>query len=80
MLRKIFYLQLDADSFKLISKTNKYQLTEKSYSCTMLQSYVQNITIANFTRPVFNAFDKGKGCIAAPNHIRCTVPKYATPE
>ena len=37
-----------------------------------------NTATANF-RPVVNVFDNSKDFIAALNHIRCTVPKYATP-
>ena len=46
----------------------------------MLQFHIQILKIANFTRPVFNVFDKSKYCIAALNHIRYTVPKHAAPE
>ena len=63
-----------------MSKTNKYQLTENILQLQNVTKLNTNTTITNFTRPAFNVFDKGKDCIAAPNHIRCTVPKYATPE
>ena len=63
-----------------MSKTNKYQLTENTLQLQSVAKLYTNTTITNFTRPVFNVFDKGKDCIAALNHIRCTVPKYTTPE
>ena len=63
-----------------MSKTNKFQLIENILQLQNVAKLFTNTTIANFTRPVFNVFDKSKDCIAALNHIRCTVPKYATPE
>ena len=63
-----------------MSETNKYQLTENILQLQNVTKLYTNTTITNFTRPVFNVFDEVKDCIAALNHIRCTVPKYATPE
>ena len=61
-------------------KTNKYQLTENILQLHNVTILYTNTIIANFTRPVFNVFDKSKDCIAALNHIRCTFPNYATSE
>ena len=63
-----------------MSKTNKYQLAENKLQLQNATKLYTNATITNFTRPVLNVFDKSKGCIAAPNHTRCTVPKNANPE
>ena len=61
-----------------MSKTNKYQLTENILQLQIVTKLYTNVAMANFTRPVFHVFDKSKDCIAALNHIRCTIPKYAT--
>ena len=63
-----------------ISKTNKYQLTEAILQLQNVTNLYTNTTVTNFTRPIFDVFYKSKDCIAALNHIRCTVPEYATPE
>ena len=63
-----------------MSKTNKYQLTENILQLQNVTKLYTNTAIINFSTPVFNDFDKGKDCVAALNHIRCAVPKYATLE
>ena len=63
-----------------MSKTNIYQPTEKiMLQLNNVANLYINATIANFTRPISNVFDKSKDYIAALNQIKCTVPKYATP-
>ena len=62
----------------LVSKTNKYQPTGNILQLQNFAKLYTNTTIANFSRSVFNVFDKSRDCIAALNHIRCTVPKYTT--
>ena len=64
----------------LKGKTNKCQTAEiylKFYKATISDT---NITIADFVRQIFDVFDKDEDCIAARNHIRCTVPKHTGPE
>ena len=63
------------------SKTNIYQLTENLLKIIRKLCYnsimflYTNTMIVDCARPVFNVFDKTRGCIATSNHIRCTVPK-----
>ena len=60
-----------------MSTTNKYQLTENILHLHNVTQLFTNIT----TSPdQFLMFLIKVDCIAALNHIRCTVPKYATPE
>ena len=57
-----------------------FLLTENILQLQNFTKLYTNTTITNFTTPVFNVFDESKDFIAALNHIRCTVPRYATPE
>ena len=63
-----------------MSKTNKCQLTKNMLQLQNVTKLYTNTTSTKFTTPVFNVLDKGKDCIDALNHIRCTIPKYASPE
>ena len=63
-----------------ISKTNKYQLTEAILQLQNVTNLYTNTTVTHFTRPIFNVFHKSKDCIAALNHIRCTVPSMLPPK
>ena len=57
-----------------MSKTIKYQLTDKTLQLQNFRKLYTNTTITNFTRPVFNVFDKGKDCIAALIKVKPVKP------